>query len=685
MDTKGSSFVSVYIPASEYSRKRHGETVKPTTKSRSIRRIWNRLSRMQKSFLLVMLFIILIFTFIVTTTSWIPADNYNAEFDRHSNFLQNSNQQGKFRAKPEIQGVQIDNRVGGPEVQNQAERTNTGARREQLTSARNDVRKVKGQERPQLLKPASSSPFPTLPRALQPDFGDPVIEDEETHNQIAENIRSVISLDPVIPLGKKKHNGGASGVNKGLFNAGPKKADSSNLKFNGPENSRQQAVADAFLHAWNGYRTYAWGRDNLKPLSQSGSDWFALGLTLIDSLDTMYIMGFQREYFEARDWVEDSLNFDGSKNVNLFETTIRVMGGLLSAYHLSGDQMFLKKAEQLGSILNVAFKTPSGVPYSDVNLKSKTAHGPSWNPDSTTSEVTTVQLEFRDLSRCTKNPEFEQSAMNVSTHVHTLRKVHGLVPININPTTGNFRSTSVITLGARGDSYYEYLLKQWIQTGKTIDFLKDDYLLAVEGMRTRLLQRTYKSNLTFMGELEGGGNSFKPKMDHLVCYLPGTLALGVLHGLPDWHLVLAKELLYTCYLTYKRMPTGLAPEITYFRTESDSTEDFYVRSNDAHNLLRPETVESLWYLYQITGDKMYQDWGWEIFESFMKYTRNSHGFNSISSVLDPNNVKPRDMMESFFLGETLKYFYLLFSDKVIFNLKTWVFNTEAHPFPVYDH
>jgi mannosyl-oligosaccharide alpha-1,2-mannosidase len=399
----------------------------------------------------------------------------------------------------------------------------------------------------------------------------------------------------------------------------------------------------------------------------------------------MYIMGFQREFFEARDWVEDSLNFEGSKNVNLFETTIRVMGGLLSAYHLSGDQMFLKKAEQLGSILHVAFKSPSGVPYSDVNLQSRTAHGPSWNPDSTTSEVTTVQLEFRDLSRCNKKPEYEESAMNVSRHVHTLRKVHGLVPININPSTGNFRSTSVITLGARGDSYYEYLLKQWIQTGKKIDFLKDDYLLAVEGMRSKLLQRTFKSNLTFLGELEGGGNSFKPKMDHLVCYLPGTLALGVMHGLPDWHLVLAKELLYTCYLTYKRMPTGLAAEITYFRTESDSNEDFYVRSNDAHNLLRPETVESLWYLYQITGDKMYQDWGWEIFQSFMKYTRNDHGFNSISSVLHPNNVRPRDMMESFFLGETLKYFYLLFSDTVIFDLKTWVFNTEAHPFPVYQH
>jgi hypothetical protein len=119
--------------------------------------------------------------------------------------------------------------------------------------------------------------------------------------------------------------------------------------------------------------------------------------------------------------------------------------------------------------------------------------------------------------------------------------------------------------------------------------------------------------------------------------------------------------------------------------QDDAETDFFVKPNDAHNLLRPETVESLWYMYQITGHKLYQDWGWEIFQSFMKYTRVQHGFTSISSVLNPDNTRPRDMMESFFLGETLKYFYLLFSDKPIFALDKWVFNTEAHPLPVRDH
>jgi len=228
------------------------------------------------------------------------------------------------------------------------------------------------------------------------------------------------------------------------------------------------------------------------------------------------------------------------------------------------------------------------------------------------------------------------------------------------------------------------LLKQWIQTGKKIDFLRDDYLTAIEGVKNLLVRKTKYTNLTFIGELESGGKIFKPKMDHLVCFLPGTLALGVSHGLPQWHMDLAKSFLHTCYQTYKRQPTGLSPEITYFE-EDDPNKDLYVKNNDAHNLLRPETVESLWYLYQITGDTKYQDWGWEIFQAFEKYTRVQHGYTSINSVLHPDNTRPRDMMESFFLGETLKYFYLLFGDKSTFDLSKWVFNTEAHPLPCYDH
>lgn len=186
----------------------------------------------------------------------------------------------------------------------------------------------------------------------------------------------------------------------------------------------------------------------------------------------------------------------------------------------------------------------------------------------------------------------------------------------------------------------------------------------------------------YVGELISG-KDFKPKMDHLTCYLPGTLILGHKNGMPQSHLTLANELLETCYQTYMKQPTHLAPEITYFNLEGESATDIYVKSNDAHNLLRPEFIESLYYFYAITGNKTYQDMGWTIFQAFEMYTRVSHGYTSIGNVKSPLNTRPKDMMETFWLGETLKYFYLLFSDdRNEIDLEKFVFNTEAHLIPI---
>lgn len=447
--------------------------------------------------------------------------------------------------------------------------------------------------------------------------------------------------------------------------------------------ARQKAVIKAFQHAWKGYKQFAWGHDHLKPISEGYHDWFGLGLTIVDSLDTMYIMRLQEEYKEARNWVERHLNFDVNRDVNLFEVTIRILGGLLSIYHFTKDDMYLKKATDLADRLLPCFNSESGIPYSDVNLFTRKAHAPKWSPDSSTSEVTTIQLEFRYLSWLTDDPKYENAAAKVSQLVHRLEKTDGLVPIFINANTGQFRAYSTITLGARGDSYYEYLLKQWLQTGKNIEYLRSDYVEGIEGVEKHLGKRTVPNGFLFLGELLGGAKDFKPKMDHLTCYLPGTLALGVHNGLPNSHMKLAEELLTTCYQTYAQQPTFLAPEITYFNIQGENSNDMYVKSNDAHNLLRPEFLESLWYMYQFTGNTSYQDWGWQIFQGFENYTKVVNGYTSIGNVKNTANVRPKDMMESFFLSETLKYLYLLFSDDPkLLDLDKYVVNTEAHPFPI---
>uniref|UniRef100_A0A673ZDB8 alpha-1,2-Mannosidase n=1 Tax=Salmo trutta TaxID=8032 RepID=A0A673ZDB8_SALTR len=450
------------------------------------------------------------------------------------------------------------------------------------------------------------------------------------------------------------------------------------------EVDRLEAVRDAFRHAWKGYKEFAWGKDELRPMSKSYGEWFGLGLTLIDALDTMWILNLKKEFEEAKTWVSTELSFNKNVDVNLFESTIRILGGLLSTYHLTGDTLFLDKAKDLGRRLMPAFNTPSKIPYSDVNIGKGTAHPPRWTSDSTVAEVTSIQLEFRELSRLTQDTRYQAAVDEVMQKVHKLEgKQDGLVPMFINTNSGQFTHLGMFTLGARADSYYEYLLKQWIQGGKKETALLEDYLQALEGVKKNLLKKSSPNRLTFVGELSHG--RFSPKMDHLVCFLPGTLALGAHHGLPADHMELAKQLMETCYQMYAQMETGLSPEIVHFNMHEGSIGDVDVKLADRHNLLRPETVESLFYLYRFTKDRKYRDWGWEILQNFNKYTKvSTGGYTSINNVRDPEYPSPRDKMESFFLGETLKYLYLLFSDDPeLLSLDKYVFNTEAHPLPIW--
>ncbi|CAL1536742.1 unnamed protein product [Lymnaea stagnalis] len=453
--------------------------------------------------------------------------------------------------------------------------------------------------------------------------------------------------------------------------------------FGQTQSARQKEIVSAFKHAWAAYKKYAWGHDELHPISKTSTEWFGTGLTLVDSLDTMVIMGLKEEYEEAKKWVEEHLTFNVDRYVNLFEITIRNLGALLSAYHLTGDEIMKVRAIELGNRLLPAFNHGSKIPYSDVNLATADARPPKWGPDSSTSEVTTIQLEFRDLSLVTGDKKYEDYVHEVSMHVHELPKTDGLVPIFINANSGDFRPASTITMGARADSYYEYLLKQWIQSGKKLTVFKDDFIESYQGVKKSLMRRSEPSKLLFIGELLNGRN-FSPKMDHLACFYPGTLALAYHNGLGDEYLESGKEVLNTCWETYNRMPTKLSPEITYFNLAEGVSEDLIVKPLDAHNLLRPETVESLMYLYRFTGDQKYRDQGWQIFKAFEKHTKlKESGYSSINNVKDAGNPRFRDKMESFFLSETLKYLYLLFSDDPrLISLDDYVFNSEGHPFPI---
>lgn len=453
-------------------------------------------------------------------------------------------------------------------------------------------------------------------------------------------------------------------------------------QFKGAQNSQQRAIVEAFGHAWTGYRKYAWGLDELRPLSKSGQQWMGVGLTIIDSLDTIIIMGLHDEYKVAREWIANSLNFEFDGEIQLFEMTIRTLGGLLSAYHLTNDELFLNKAIELGTKFSPCFGGVTRVPCNRINLK---RFQPTF-VDISTAESGSIQLEFRDLSRSSNDTSFEMEVSAVSDHLHYLPKLDGLVSCFLNPLSGSFVASSAVSFGASADSYYEYLLKQWIQTGKTREWLKTDYLTAIDGMKRHLLRYSEPSKLAFVGSMPSLASigHVRNEMEHLSCFLPGVLALGVIHGLDKTHLQLAADLTTTCYKMYEMMPTKLSPEIAVMNTDASIKEDISTQYNMRYNLQRPETVESIFYMYRATKNPMYREWGWKIFEAFEKYTRVDAGYASIDNVLSPENPGHRDKMETFYLAETLKYLFLLFSDDAdLLPLDRYVMNTEAHPLPIY--
>eukprot|EP00913_Durusdinium_trenchii_P014931 g14005.t1 len=231
-----------------------------------------------------------------------------------------------------------------------------------------------------------------------------------------------------------------------------------------PSDMQWQAKADevreAFLHAWKGYERYAWGKDELQPVSRLGRNTFGgLGLTILDSLTTLWLMGFDEAFEKGLRFVKDDLDFDNAdSDVSVFELTIRALGGLLGAHTLSGKEIFLERAQELGGRLLPAFQ----MPWPTVNLArgtSKTSTQPV-----ILSEAGSLQVEFRSLTARTGDARFRRAADKAFQAVQSVG-IPGILPVFLSPP-GMAKVQAVASkfaFGALADSYYEYLLKQWLQ------------------------------------------------------------------------------------------------------------------------------------------------------------------------------------------------------------------------------
>ncbi|KAJ2556381.1 hypothetical protein EV175_002047 [Coemansia sp. RSA 1933] len=481
-----------------------------------------------------------------------------------------------------------------------------------------------------------------------------------------------------------------------------------NSELNSVNFKRQAAIRDAMKHAWTGYRDHAYGMDELQPLTGSYNNrWGNWSISLVDALDTLSIMGLQDEYIEAKDQVR-TIDFTTSPEnfeVQMFEMTIRALGGLLGAYELDNDPMLLQKAKDVGDSLAIAFNTKLGLPTSLIDLHTKE---PVDTGKLCIVEGGTVQLEFKKLSQLTGDDKYRKLTERASEVMEAApRKYKGLYPSFINAETGLFVNDSGVSVGAFSDSFYEYQLKQYVLDKDEIKF-RDQYIVSSMDVKEHLVAKEPKSGRLFLGWWSNGFSEFNPVMEHLACFYPGLLALGahVLDRPRD--LIIAEELAYTCYISYAMTPTGLGPEMLRFDGYEfiDQTEDADVAKKhgsaisgpndniekesagmtaaDGRYILRPETLESLFILYRVTGDPKYQEWGWNIFLGIEKFAKvEGGGYAALKNVYETEMVDNReDSMESFFLAETLKYLYLLFSPMDLIALDEYVLNTEAHPFKI---
>lgn len=381
------------------------------------------------------------------------------------------------------------------------------------------------------------------------------------------------------------------------------------------DDARRQAVETAFHQSWDAYRRHAWGRDEFHPLSKTGSNLLAndtapLGYTIVDTLDSLILLGWRDAYEEARDWVRDELHWHIDGRLNVFETTIRMLGGLLSASALMLDPppgtlarspadaaMFLAKAERLAERLAPAFDTPSGIPKREINLATGASFYDTDNRNaSSLAEFTTVQLELKYLAHRTRNETYwrmSERPMGV-VRASTAPPHPGILPLFADPKSGHFYAGE-IRLGSRADSYYEYLVKQYLLTNRTEPVYRDMYEQAFDGIKSYLLGHVTAANDTFVHTVEmvprrasnaaGFAWARRNKQDHLVCFLGGTMMLAAsslrpgppappttASGVPaafreDWRV--GHELTKACVNTYTASATGLGAEIVFFHAPEE--------------------------------------------------------------------------------------------------------------------
>ena len=411
-------------------------------------------------------------------------------------------------------------------------------------------------------------------------------------------------------------------------------------------------VRQECLRSWEGYKKYAWGHDELKPLSHEGHDWYgrSLLITPVDALDTLVLMGLQPQADEDRKLIDTQLNLDQDISVSNFEITIRLLGGLLSGYQLTGDKRLLELADDLGQRLLPAFKSSTGMPYEFVNLHSGAVNGVNSNP----AQVGSLLIEFGMLSRLTGKPIYYDTAKRAITELYRRSLPRGLVGAGINVETGEWTNTTAGIMGGI-DSYYEYLLKASILFGdRDCARMWKESLTAIN----RYLADQRPDGLWYGQANALTGERTSTDYGALDAFFPAVLALS-------GDVERARKLQDSSYSMWNL--DGIEPDKFDYVSKAIVSPKYP---------LRPEIIESTYYLYQYTHDPKYLTMGAVLFDSLVKYCSADDGFAGLADV---RTKQKSNQMGSYLFAETFKYFYLLYAPASTIMFDSVIFNTEAHP------
>jgi mannosyl-oligosaccharide alpha-1,2-mannosidase len=495
------------------------------------------------------------------------------------------------------------------------------------------------------------------------------------------------------------------------------KADSRSVAAT--QEQRRLEVKRVFGRSWESYKRQAWMKDALKPISGKYVDQFSgWAATLVDSLDTLWMMGLRDEFYGAVEAVA-TIDFGNSTTptVNTFETCIRYLGGLLAAYDLSGHEVLKQKAVEVGDLLYAGFNTKNGMPVDFINLEdAKNGSGLTVENQVVSASPGTITLEFSRLSQITGDNKYYAAVSQVMDVFHQGQhetKLPGMWPMYVSMRKADVISGRQFSIGGNADSLYEYLPKAYALLGSA-----DPSARKYEAMARSFMDTAIK-NLFFHPMIPGNddilisgncdvladGPHLDPESEHLSCFIGGLYALGGRLFENEEYLRIGAKLARGCAYAYSSFPTGVMPERynmalcpgpnrlarcswneTYYNLETQTRPEYkphlpkgFTTAKDPRYILRPEAIESVFILWRITGDSVWRETAWDMFEAVINATETKY---ANAAVLDVTVIGSRkeDYMESFWMAETLKYFYLCFADTDLISLDDFVLNTEAHPF-----